>query len=317
MESTGVYWKPVWNVLESHFQIVLANAQHIKAVPGRKTDTKDCQWIAERLQHGLLRGSFIPPLVIRDLRDLTRARTSLSQEHSCIASRIQKVLEDANLKLASVASNTLGKSGRAILAAIIGGEESPERLADLALGHLRAKIPQLQAALEGQLRDHHRFLLQSLLRQLYFIETEIELLDARLEQLGQQHLDLAEALNRWVTVPGVDRVAAWNFISDMGADVSQFPTAAHAAAWAGVCPGNNESAGKRMGQQKRRGNVHLATALVQAALAAGRTTKATYLKARFWRISGRAGKKRAAVAIAHSILKAVYEMLKADIGYKD
>ena len=179
MESTGVYWKPVWNVLESHFQIVLANAQHIKAVPGRKTDTKDCQWIAELLQHGLLRGSFIPPLVIRDLRDLTRARTSLSQEHSRIASRIQKVLEDANLKLASVASNTLGKSGRAILAAIIGGEQSCERLADLALGHLRAKIPQLQAALEGRVRDHHRFLLQSLLRQLYFIETEIEALDAR------------------------------------------------------------------------------------------------------------------------------------------
>jgi transposase len=172
MESTGVYWKPVWNVLESHFQIVLANAQHIKAVPGRKTDTKDCQWIAELLQHGLLRGSFIPPLVIRDLRDLTRARTSLSQEHSRIASRIQKVLEDANLKLASVASNTLGKSGRAMLAAIIGGEQSCERLADLALGHLRAKIPQLRAALEGQVRDHHRVLLQSLLRQLYFIETE-------------------------------------------------------------------------------------------------------------------------------------------------
>src|ERR1700758_4797508 len=219
MESTGVYWKPVWNVLERHFQILLANAQHIKAVRGRKTDTKDCQCIAELLQHGLLRGSFIPPLVIRDLRDLTRARTSLSQEHSRIASRIQKVLEDANLKLASVASNTLGKSGRAILAAIIGGEESPERLADLALGHLRAKIRQLQAALEGQVREHHRFLLQSLLRQLYFIETEIELLDARLEQLGQQHLDLAEALNRWVTVPGgVDRVAAWSFIAEMGTD---------------------------------------------------------------------------------------------------
>ena len=209
MESTGVYWKPVWNVLESHFQIVLANAQHIKAVPGRKTDTKDCQWIAELLQHGLLRGSFIPPLVIRDLRDLTRARTSLSQEHSRIASRIQKVLEDANLKLASVASNTLGKSGRAILAAIIGGEESPERLADLALGHLRVKIPQLQAALEGRVREHHRFLLRSLLRQLQFLEAEIASLDARLDQLGQEQGEIADALNRWITVPGVDRVAAW------------------------------------------------------------------------------------------------------------
>ena len=162
MESTGVYWKPVWNILEGHFQILLANAQHIKAVPGRKTDTKDCQWIAELLQHGLLRGSFIPPVLIRDLRDLTRARTSLSQEHSRIASRIQKVLEDANIKLASVASNTLGKSGRAILRAMIGGEESSERLADLALGQLRSKIPQLQAALEGRVRGHHRFLFAEL-----------------------------------------------------------------------------------------------------------------------------------------------------------
>jgi len=254
MESTGVYWKPVWNVLESHFQIVLANAQHIKAVPGRKTDVKDCQWIAELLRHGLLRGSFIPPLVIRDLRDLTRARTSLSQEHSRVANRVQKVLEDANLKLASVASNTLGKSGRAILTAIIGGEENCERLADLALGHLRAKIPQLQAALEGQVRDHHRFLLQSLLRQLSFIETEIELLDARLDQLGQQHPDLAEALNRWVTVPGVDRVAAWSLIAEMGIDCNQFPSAAHLASWAGVCPGNNESAGKRISSKIRKGS---------------------------------------------------------------
>ena len=223
MESTGVYWKPVWNILEGHFQILLANAQHIKAVPGRKTDTKDCQWIAELLQHGLLRGSFIPPVLIRDLRDVTRARTSLSQEHSRIASRIQKVLEDANIKLASVASNTLGKSGRAILQAIISGEESSERLADLALGHLRLKIPQLQAALEGKVREHHRFLLQSLLRQLGFIETEIELLDARLDELGQEHCDLAEALNRWITVPGVDRVAAWSFIAEIGTDCSPFP----------------------------------------------------------------------------------------------
>ena len=172
-------------------------------------------------------GQLHTPLVIRDLRDLTRARTSLSQEHSRIASRIQKVLEDANLKLASVASNTLRKSGRAILATIIGGEESCELLADLALGHLRANIPQLRAALEGQVRDHHRFLLQSLLRQLDFISTEIKLLDARLDQLGQQHPELAEALSRWVTVPGVDRVAAWSFIAEMGTDCSQFPSPSH------------------------------------------------------------------------------------------
>jgi transposase len=316
MESTGVYWKPVWNVLEGHFQIVLANAQHIKAVPGRKTDTKDCQWIAELLQHGLLRGSFIPPLVIRDLRDLTRARTSLSQEHSRIASRIQKVLEDANLKLASVASNTLGKSGRAILAAIISGEESCERLADLALGHLRAKIPQLQAALEGQVRDHHRFLLQSLLRQLCFIETEIELLDARLDQLGQQHLDLAEALNRWVTVPGVDRVAAWSFIAEMGTDCSQFPTAAHLASWAGMCPGNNESAGKRISSKIRKGSPWLRRMACQSAWAAART-KNTYLSAQFKKLAARRGRKCAIIAVAHSILVIGYHLQRKRCAYSD
>ena len=316
MESTGVYWKPVWNVLESHFQIVLANAQHIKAVPGRKTDTKDCQWIAELLQHGLLRGSFIPPLVIRDLRDLTRARTSLSQEHSRIASRIQKVLEDANLKLASVASNTLGKSGRAILAAIIGGEQSCERLADLALGHLRAKIPQLQAALEGRVRDHHRFLLQSLLRQLYFIETEIEALDARLDQLGQQHLDLAEALNRWVTVPGVDRVAAWSFIAEMGTDCNQFPSAAHLASWAGVCPGNNESAGKRISSKIRKGSPWLRRMACQSAWAAART-KNTYLSAQFKKLAARRGRKCAIIAVAHSILVIGYHLQRTRCAYTD
>lgn len=272
MESTGVYWKPVWNVLEGHFQIVLANAQHIKAVPGRKTDTKDCQWIAELLQHGLLRASYIPSVLIRDLRDLTRGRTSLSQEHSRIASRIQKVLEDANIKLASVASNALGKSGRAMLEAIIGGEESPERLADLALGHLRLKIPQLQTALEGQVRDHHRFLLRSLLRQLQFLEAEIELLDARLDQIGREHLDLAEVLDRWITVPGVDRVAAWSFIAEMGTDVTQFPSAAHLASWAGICPGNNESAGKRISSKTRKGSPWLRRMACQSAWAAARTT---------------------------------------------
>jgi transposase len=235
---------------------------------------------------------------------------------SRIASRIQKVLEDANLKLASVASNTLGKSGRAMLAAIIGGEQSPERLADLALGHLRAKIPQLQAALEGQVRDHHRFLLQSLLRQLYFIETEIELLDARLEQLGQQHEDLAEALNRWVTVPGVDRVAAWSFIAEMGADVSQFPTAAHLASWAGVCPGNNESAGKRISSKIRKGSPWLRRMACQSAWAAART-KNTYLSAQFKKLAARRGRKCAIIAVAHSILVIGYHLQRKRCAYTD
>jgi transposase len=316
MESTGVYWKPVWNILEDHFQIVLANAQHIKAVPGRKTDTKDCQWIAELLQHGLLRASYIPPVVIRDLRDLTRARTSLSQEHSRIASRIQKVLEDANIKLASVASNTLGKSGRTILQAIISGEESSERLADLALGHLRAKIPQLQAALAGRVREHHRFLLQSLLRQLHFLEAEIAALDARLDQLGQEHMELADALNRWITVPGVDRVAAWSFIAEMGADVSQFPTAAHLASWAGVCPGNNESAGKRISSKIRKGSPWLRRMACQSAWAAART-KNTYLSAQFKRLAARRGRKCAIIAVAHSILVIGYHLQQRHCTYTD
>ena len=316
MESTGVYWKPVWNVLEDHFQILLANAQHIKAVPGRKTDTKDCQWIAELLQHGLLRASYIPSVLIRDLRDLTRARTSLSQEHSRIASRIQKVLEDANIKLASVASNTLGKSGRAMLGAIIEGEESAERLADLALGHLRVKIPQLQTALEGQVRDHHRFLLRSLLRQLQFLEAEIELLDARLDQIGREHLDLAEALDRRITVPGVDRVAAWSFIAEMGIDVAQFPTAAHLASWAGVCPGNNESAGKRISSKTRKGSPWLRRMACQSAWAAART-KNTYLSAQFKRLAARRGRKCAIIAVAHSILVIGYHLQRTHCTYAD
>jgi transposase len=316
MESTGVYWKPVWNVLEGQFEIVLANAQHIKAVPGRKTDTKDCQGIAELLQHGLLRASYIPSVVIRDLRDLTRARTSLSQEHSRIASRIQKVLEGANIKLSSVASNTLGKSGRAILEAIIGGEESSERLADLALGHLRLKIPQLQIALEGQVRDHHRFLLRSLLRQLQFMEAEITLLDARLDQIGHEHPNLAEALNRWITVPGVDRVAAWSFIAEMGPDGSPFPTAAHLASWAGVCPGNNQSAGKRISGKIRKGSPWLRRMACQCAWAAART-KNTYLSAQFKRLAARRGRKCAIIAVAHSILVIGYHLQRRRCTFKD
>jgi transposase len=271
MESTGVYWKPVWNVLEEHFHMVLANAQHIKAVPGRKTDMMDCQWIAELLRHGLLRGSYVPPLLVRDLRDLTRTRTTLSQEQSRISSRIQKLLESANIKLASTVTHTMGKSGQAILDAIVSGEDSPEQLAGLALGKLRSKIPQLQLALDGRIRDHHRFLLDSLLRQYRFLEAEIQALDARLQHLGEQHRQLADAVDRWITVPGVERVAAWTLVAEIGSDMTAFPSAAHLASWAGLCPGNHESAGKRLSGKSRNGSPWLRRMACQSAWAAGRT----------------------------------------------
>jgi transposase len=316
MESTGVYWKPVWNILEGQFTLVLANAQHVKNVPGRKTDTKDSEWLAELLQHGLLAGSFVPPRLIRDLRDLTRTRATLTQESSRIASRIQKVLEDANIKLASVASDALGKSGQAMLAALIAGQTDPEQLADLALGTLRGKIPQLRRALEGLIRDHHRFLLERLLVQWRFVESETELIDRRLEQIGKEETQLAEAVSRWDTVPGVDRIAAWGLVAEMGIDMEQFPSAKHAASWGGVCPGNHESAGKRLGGRTRKGNPWLKRILGQSAWAAART-KNTYMAVQFRRLAAKRGRKRAIVALGHSLLVTGYYLLRKQCLYQD
>lgn len=313
MESTGVYWVPVYAVLEGHFELIVGNAAHMKNVPGRKTDVKDAQWIAELIRCGLVRKSFVPPKWQRGLRDLTRYRRKLVEAQASERNRLQRLLETCNVKLASVASDVFGKSGRDILRALIQGEASPEQMAQLARGHLRKKLAELVLALHGKVEAHHRFMLQMQLGRVEDIEADIAKVDGKIDEVIAPH---RAVLERLTTIPGVDRVAAFTIIAELGIDMSIFPTVSHAAAWAGVCPGNNESAGKRLGQQKRRGNVHLSTALVQSAMAASRT-KSTFLKVRFWKIVGRAGKKRAAVAVAHTILKAVYEMLKAGVDYKD
>lgn len=313
MESTGVYWVPVYAVLEDHFDLTVGNAAHMKNVPGRKTDVKDAQWIAELLRCGLIRKSFVPPKWQRALRDLTRYRRKLVDAQASERNRLQRLLETCNVKLASVATDVFGKSGRAILRALIKGEEKPEQMAQLAQGRLRKKLNALVLALRGNVEAHHRFMLDIQLRRVEDIEANIAVVDSKIEEAVAPHRTVVERL---MTIPGVDRVVAVTVIAELGIDMTVFSTAAHAAAWAGVCPGNNESAGKRMGQQQRRGNIHLASALVQAAFAAART-KNTYFKARFWKIAGRAGKKRAAVAIAHSILKAAHAMLKASVDYKD
>jgi len=313
MESTGVYWVPVYAVLEDCFELVVGNASHIKNVPGRKTDVKDAQWIAELIRHGLVRRSFVPPKWQRHLRDLTRYRRKLVESQAAERNRLQRLLESCNIKLASVASDVFGKSGREIVRALIAGDTGPEAMAQLARGRLRSKVDALQEALHGRVEAHHRFMLQMQLKRVEDIEANVAELDVEIEKAVAPHRAVFDRLK---TIPGVDRVSAETIIAELGVDMAVFPTASHAAAWAGVCPGNNESAGKRGKQQKRRGNVHLASALVQAAMAASRT-KDTYLRARFWKIAGKAGKKRAAVAVAHSILKAVYEMLSTNADYKD
>ena len=313
MESTGVYWVPVYTVLEGSFELIVGNAAHMKNVPGRKTDVKDAQWIAELIRHGLIRKSFVPPKWQRGLRDLTRYRRKLVEAQASERNRLQRLLETCNVKLASVATDVFGKSGREMLRALIKGDAAAEQMAQLARGRLRKKLDALVLALRGNVEAHHRFMLEMQLGRVEDIEANIAVVDGKIDEVIQPH---RADFERLMTIPGVDRVVAVTVIAELGVDMNVFPTVAHAAAWTGVCPGNNESAGKRMGQRKRRGNVHLATALIQAGFAASRA-KNTYLKARFWKIAGRAGKKRAAVAVAHSILKAVYQMLKASVDYKD
>jgi len=314
MESTGVYWQPVYNLLEQlSFTLLVVNAHHIKTVPGRKTDMKDAEWIAELLRHGLLHGSFIPNRSQRELRELTRYRRSLVQQRAQVVHRIQKLLEGANIKLTAVASNVMGVSGRAMLEAMANGEKSPQVLADLAKGRLRSKLRDLEEALRGLVGPHQRMLLQSQLRHIDFIEAEIGRVD---QEVRKRMCSYGDALNRLDEIPGMGRRSAEEILAEIGADVSRFPSAAHLASWAKVCPGSYESAGKRKSGKIGHGNAWLRSSLVEVAQAAGHT-RDTYLSARYHRLASRRGNKRAVIALAHTILVIVYSLLRYGRRYQD
>jgi len=301
LESTGEYWKPIYNLLEGTLTVWLLNAQHIKAVPGRKTDVKDAQWIAELLRHGLVRPSFIPPPPQRELRDLTRYRTTFVRERATLVNRVQKVLESTNLKLASVVSDVMGVSSRAILAALLAGEADPFVLAGLAQGQLRKKRPQLEQALQGRLRPHQSFVLTELLAQIDSLEETIARFDAQIRDACAARDDAAQVVALLDTIPGIAEGTAQLLVAEIGTDMSRFPSAAALAAWAGLAPGNNESAGRQRSGRTRKGNVWLRTALVQAAQAAAHM-KHTALAARYRRMAARRGAKKAVIALAHSLL---------------
>jgi transposase len=312
MESTGVLWQPVWNVLCEEFELVLVNAQHLKKVPGRKTDVTDAEWIAQCMQCGLLRGSFVPNEQIRQWRDLTRQRTKLLDQRTSIVNRIHKTLEGCNIKLSTVASDVMGVSGRAMLKAISEGEQDAEKLADLARGRLKSKYDELVESLEGSVGEHHQWLLKRMLKQVEFLDEEIGAYDERLEEM-MRPFELA--LDRLDTIDGVGRRTAEVILAEIGSEMSQFADDEAISCWAGMCPGNNESAGKRKSGRTSKGNRWLRRALVESAYAAARK-KDRYLAAQFGRLA-RGGKKRAAVAVGHTILVAAYHILKEEVDYKD
>lgn len=313
MESTGVYWKPVWHVLEGQVTLVLANAMQIRNVPGRKSDANDAAWIADLLAHGLIRSSFVPPTPIQALRDLTRTRKQLVREVSQHTLRLQKVLEDANLKLTSVLSDVLGLSGRAMLRAIIEGETNPERLADLSQGRLKASRPAVIAALRGTVTPHHRFLLRLHLTHIQTLEAVIREVETH---LGDALAPFRAAVDRLLTIPAVGETVARVIVAEIGVDMTRFPTVGHLISWAGLCPRLHESAGKRLSTRTRPGNPWLKTTLVQVAWVAARTRN-TYLRAQFLRLKSRRGPKKAILAVAASILTAAYYILKNEVPYQD
>jgi len=313
MESTGVFWKPIFNLLEDHFQLLLVNARDIKQVPGRKTDVKDCEWIADLLRHGLLKASFVPDRPQRELRELVRYRTTLVRERSAEVNRLQKTLEGANIKLASVASDPLGVSARQMLDALIVGSTDIAAMADLARGKMRAKRDLLERALAGRMAPHQRFLLTEQLCHIDALDDGIARVSA---EIAERMRPFGEALERLDTIPGIGQRMAEILVAEIGIDMSRFPSAAHLASWAGMCPGNQESAGKRKTGKTRKGNVWLRAALIESAHALGRG-RGTYLAAQYRRLTARRGKKKAAVALGHSILVIVYHLLSRGEVYHD
>jgi transposase len=313
MEATGVYWKPVWHVLEGSFELVLANAQHVRNVPGRKSDVSDAMWLSDLLAHGLIRGSFVPPTPVQEMRDLTRTRKQLVREIAQHTQRIQKTLEDANIKLDSVISNILGTSGRAFLGALIDGESDPEKLAELAHPRLKVGRGQLVEALRGRVTQHHRFLLKLHLDQIDALTKAVRELEARMGEALAPFRDQVELLK---TIPGVSDTVAQVIASEIGLDMSRFPSAGHLISWAGLCPKMDESAGKRRSTRLRKGAPWLKTTLVTAAWAAVRK-KTGYLRTLFLRIKNRRGAKKAIMAVAASMLTAVYHMLRDNHPYRD
>ena len=313
MESTGIYWRPVYAELEGHFELIVGNAQHIKNVPGRKTDVKDCEWISDLARHGLIAKSFVPPRPIRDLRDLTRYRRKLSQAQAAERNRLLKLLESANIKLSGPVSNVFGVSGRAMLTALIEGEETPAEMAQHARGRMKRKRAELALALDGNFDEHHRFVLRLQFERIKAAEADLERLDARLREKLAPYVEIIDRLSR---IPGVDWVLAATIIAEIGVDMSAFISANHLASWAGICPGNHQSAGKQRSGKARKGNVYLKSALVTAAVNAAKK-RSSYLADKSRRLRARRGELRAHVAIAHKILVAIYHMLASGSDYQD